>query len=358
MAFQAPPAALPVAAPADIPTQELTFQSSPAMDALFRRACCNHPAVPNPAQPNFLQFIDGMLPANNRSQPFKGWINNETQTGNAYYGNNEGLPVQGIPDQAQRDTCLAFCNGVRDVVLGIENHLQTHFNRWSFDLQVRRATTAAALNGGHEPYHYDHWGAWTQFGAGVNNPRYVICVYWQNYFPVSRTLQVGHLGQAGGVYMGDVQYLGPGNWPFKVAIVDQLHFQHRPGVPNAQYGAQTLAANPGENWRIMLRIHADTHGVPVRLHGGTIRSRSTRSKRRSKTMNSIKQRESIRSASKKSSRSKTLSVIIYTEVLKFEVEENDNMYKFKEEDILYLNKENQNDPKVKKFYPKNKHWLV
>jgi hypothetical protein len=164
--------------------------------------------------------------------------------------------------------------------------------------------------------------------------------------------------------MGDVQYIAPGNWPFKVAIVDQLHFQHRPGVPNAQYGAQTLAANPGENWRIMLRIHADTHGVPRRLHGGTIRSRSTRSSRskhspsRSKTMNSINQSKSMRSASKKSNRSKTLSVIIYTEVLKFEVEENENMYKFKEEDILYLTKENQQDPKVKKFYPKNKHWLV
>jgi len=349
-------AALPVAA---IPTQELTFNSNDRFNALFRIACCNHPQLPNPAQNNFIQWIQHMIPANQRSQPFKGWADNQAGTVGAYYGELQHHVITDIPDPANRGLCLEFCNGVRDVVLGIQQHLQVNFNRWSFDLQVRRANTPVGIQGENEDYHHDGWGAWTPFG--MNQPRYVICVYWQNYFPVSRTLQVGNPGVPG-IFMGDVQYLGPDNWPFKVAIVDQQQFRHRPATPNPQYGAQTMAANPGENWRVMLRIHADTDGPPRRYHGGAIRSIKSKIpyfNTRSKSYRSKSARSRPTFSRSKSYRSKSMSSIqIHEKPIKFIVKQTNRVPKFKASNIVYLTKKNESNPEILKYFPENKHWLV
>jgi hypothetical protein len=356
------------APPAAIPTQEIAFHSTPFFNSLFRIACCNHPAFPNPAQNNFIEWIRPMLPINQRSQPFKGFV--DTQTGNtgAYYGQLQNEPIAGIVNPAERAGCLAFCNGVRDVVLNIQQHLHVQFNRWSFDLQVRRANTAAGIQGVNEDYHYDTWGAWTPFGQ--NQPRYVICVYWQNYHPTSRTLLVGNPGGAGRL-MGDVQYVTNDNWPFKVAIVDQQQFRHRPANPLPGYGAQVMTANPGENWRIMLRIHADTHGVPRRQHGGSVlgslrrKNSASRTRTSKSNYNSSRKSKSYRSYSKTNrtpsnrSHSKSLSSIkIHKETVKLDIKEDESVPKFKASDIVYLTEENKDDPEIVRFYPENKHWLV
>lgn len=363
----------PPAPPAAIQTQEITFHSNAYFNSLFRIACCNHPAFPNPAQPNFIQWIQGMIPPNQRSQPFKGFVDTQNGNAGAYYGQLQNQPIAGIVNPAERAGCLEFCNGVRDVALNIQQHLGVQFNRWSFDLQVRRANTAAGIQGANENYHYDNWGTWTPFG--FNQPRYVICVYWQNYHPTSRTLLVGNPGGAGQL-MGDVQYVTDDNWPFKVAIVDQQQFQHRPANPLPGYGDQVMAQNPYENWRIMLRIHADTHGPVRRQHGGSVlgslRRKNSASRTRTSKSNSNRKSKSYRSYSKTNrsssrynplhsnrSHSKSLSSIqIHNKPVKVVIKEDESVPRFKASDIVYLTEENKDDPEIERFYPENKHWLV
>jgi hypothetical protein len=169
--------------------------------------------------------------------------------------------------------------------------------------------------------------------------------------------------------MGDVQYVNDNNWPFKVAIVDQQQFRHRPANPLPHYGDQVMAANPGENWRIMLRIHADTHGPVRRQHGGSVlgslRRKNSASRTRTSKSNSNRKSKSYRSYSKtnrtpsKYNRSKSLSSIqIHKEPLEVVIEEDNSVPRFKASDIVYLTEENKDDPEIARFYPENKHWLV
>jgi hypothetical protein len=358
-------------------TQEQTFQVDPRFDSVFRRACCDHPTYPT--EPSFLTLINPLLAQNARRQPIKGYSIIDPQygtpTAQAVIGDGEGTPIpRDISPQ-----CNAFCNAVRDMVLGLETAHHVTFTRYSFDLQVRHANTVAGLRDtDRDGYHYDNWGAWTPWG-GTGRPRFVICIYWQNFHPHGALLQVRKITEpTGEAFMGDVKYVGNGNWPIKIAILDQRECMHRPSIPSDDYPERVHAEHPGDNWRVLLRIHADTapgfaggrvtamNPLHNFIHSNNLTKKespknnvkSSKNHRKNRSHSSKNRSNNLSHSSKNRSKSmNSLSILQNKKVLNFKIKEDKRVPKFTEDNVFIINKKNKK--KFKDWFPKEKiHWLV
>lgn len=252
-----------------LPTIEYAIISNIDLDNVFRIPCDPHPQYPpNPVS----NILSPYLKRNGRTQVVKGWVNN-----------TEHKARVEMLDAIEKDPRL-IDPSLRDIVEKIryDYYFQVgqivnviardfHFpmNIYSFDLQVRHVNDPQHLTTFGESYHLDKWGVWCPWykppprGADMSrfnpefHPRYVICVYIQNFYPSSAMLGVKSISSATEQFMGDVQYGNENAWPIKIAIIDQQQYMHAPASVD---GGNLFAHYRGDKWRVLLRIHVPDIG--------------------------------------------------------------------------------------------------